>query len=107
MKAGDDVEDTVAYYQPVDDSSLLPQYDHPGPQVDCKRDQADWNVCKKVTSCLRHIHLDCHIANGQSFWNNSKFWSKYMSKLSNIDLNHIFTCFSCTRRNVALMMELF
>ena len=60
MKAGDDVEDTVTDDQAVDPSPLLPQYADRGPQVDCKGDQADWNVCKKVTSRLGHIHLNCH-----------------------------------------------
>ena len=57
MQAGDNVEEAIADDQAVDSCSLLPEDAGPGPQVDGKGDQADWDVCKKVNSCLCHVHL--------------------------------------------------
>ena len=57
VQAGDNVEEAIADDQAVDSCSLLPEDAGPGPQVDGKGDQADWDVCKKVNSCLCHVHL--------------------------------------------------
>ena len=35
----------------------------------------------------------------------SKTWSKNMSELANNVFNHMFTCFSCARLNVALLLN--
>ena len=60
MQAGDNVDDAIADDQVVDPCSLLPQDAEPGPEVDCKGEQGDWNVCKKVNYSLCLIHLDCY-----------------------------------------------
>ena len=61
VKAGDNVEEAIADDEAVDSCSLLPQDADTRPQVDCKGDQTDWDVCKKVTSCLCHVHLSKQI----------------------------------------------
>ena len=60
VQARDNVDDAIADDQAVDPCSLFPQDAEPGPEVDCKGEQGDQNVCKKINSCLCLIHLDCH-----------------------------------------------
>ena len=58
VQAGGNIEDAVIDDDAVDSCSLLPQDADAGPQVDCKGDQCDLNICKKVNHWLCHIHLN-------------------------------------------------
>ena len=54
---GDHVDQAVQDDEDVHSVSILPQNACTGPEVDDQCDHCEWNVCKKVTHRVPHVHL--------------------------------------------------